>query len=245
MKCEKCNKEHDGTFGSGRFCSIFCSNSRTRTKKIREKISISVKNSEKSKRANNNRKVVKLKKCCPICTTVFETYNTERGQKKIYCSRDCYNKDITLEFRKKPLGGYRKGAGNGKSGYYKNIWCDSTYELVYLIWNIDHNIPIQRYSGYFEYNNGKKYYPDFLVNGNIVEVKGYFTELVEEKAKDLDIKILYKEDLWECFEYVKKTYNTTIYYDLYSKYKPTYIYTCSYYLFIYCITIDIIFPKSN
>lgn len=28
MKCEKCGKEHDGNFGSGRFCSRSCANSR-------------------------------------------------------------------------------------------------------------------------------------------------------------------------------------------------------------------------
>ena len=27
MKCKKCKKEHDGTFGSGRFCNISCANS--------------------------------------------------------------------------------------------------------------------------------------------------------------------------------------------------------------------------
>lgn len=28
MKCKVCGKEHDGTFGSGRFCSLSCSNTR-------------------------------------------------------------------------------------------------------------------------------------------------------------------------------------------------------------------------
>lgn len=27
MKCENCNREHDGSYGSGRFCSSFCSHS--------------------------------------------------------------------------------------------------------------------------------------------------------------------------------------------------------------------------
>lgn len=27
MKCEKCNKEHDGRYGSGRFCSALCARS--------------------------------------------------------------------------------------------------------------------------------------------------------------------------------------------------------------------------
>jgi len=42
MKCEKCNKEIDGTFGSGRFCNRRCANSRIRTNEIKEKISKSL-----------------------------------------------------------------------------------------------------------------------------------------------------------------------------------------------------------
>lgn len=45
FNCEKCNKVHDGKFGSGKFCSKSCANSRIRSKETIEKISISVKNS--------------------------------------------------------------------------------------------------------------------------------------------------------------------------------------------------------
>ena len=40
MKCEKCQKEHTGTFGSGKFCSRSCANSRTFSKQARVKKSI-------------------------------------------------------------------------------------------------------------------------------------------------------------------------------------------------------------
>jgi hypothetical protein len=41
MKCsnEKCNKEHDGSFGSGKYCSKSCANSRVRTDEVKKKIS--------------------------------------------------------------------------------------------------------------------------------------------------------------------------------------------------------------
>lgn len=38
-RCEKCNKKHDGIFGSGRFCSRSCANSRIRTNETKLKIS--------------------------------------------------------------------------------------------------------------------------------------------------------------------------------------------------------------
>lgn len=37
MKCEKCGKDHDGSFGSGRFCSRQCSNSRAFSEETCEK----------------------------------------------------------------------------------------------------------------------------------------------------------------------------------------------------------------
>lgn len=43
MICESCGKEHDGTYGSGRFCSRSCSNRRKRTDEIKNKISNSLK----------------------------------------------------------------------------------------------------------------------------------------------------------------------------------------------------------
>ncbi len=42
MKCEKCKKEHNGTYGSGRFCCRSCANARKHTKEIKQKISKSL-----------------------------------------------------------------------------------------------------------------------------------------------------------------------------------------------------------
>jgi len=62
------------------------------------------------------------------------------------------------------IGGRRHGSGRGKQGWYKGYWCDSSWELAWVIYSLDHNIKFVRYNGYFEYEfNGKihKYYPDF------------------------------------------------------------------------------------
>lgn len=48
MKCENCSKEHDGTFGSGRFCSRSCANSRKHSKETKEKISKTLKQTKGS-----------------------------------------------------------------------------------------------------------------------------------------------------------------------------------------------------
>lgn len=44
--CEKCGKEHNGSFGSGKFCSRGCANTRVHSKETKEKISKGIKSSE-------------------------------------------------------------------------------------------------------------------------------------------------------------------------------------------------------
>ena len=131
-------------------------------------------------------------------------------------------------------GGYRQGSGRSKSGYYKGIFCGSTYELCWVIYSIDHQILFKRFSGFLE-NCGVKYYPDFLLaDGNtIIETKGYeLQESVDKKTKVAEsfgyvVKVLRKDDLQFAFDYVINTYGTKKFYDLYDGYKPTYEYICS------------------
>lgn len=132
-------------------------------------------------------------------------------------------------------GGYREGSGRAKFGYYKGIYCGSTYELCWVIYNLDHNISFKRFEGYLQ--DGKiKYYPDFLIDTNtIVEIKGYKTEEVDRKTQlavsnGYSISVLYKKDLEYAFEYVKKQYkisNKNKFHTLYDDHKPQFNLVCS------------------
>lgn len=132
------------------------------------------------------------------------------------------------------MGGYRKGSGRSKSGYYKGIYCGSTYELCWVIHSLDHSISFSRFPGHL-CRDGKKYFPDFLLEDGktIVETKGYEKQsLVNVKSKIAEsfgytVKVLRKEDLDYAFEYVIKTYGTSKFYILYDGYKPKYKYACS------------------
>ncbi len=124
----------------------------------------------------------------------------------------------TLESRfkiAKALNGNTHG-NRSKKGYYKDIFCGSTYELAYVIYCLDHNIDIKRCDKYYNYEyKGKShlYFPDFIVDNTIIEIKGYHTELVDIKVsaiEDMPIKVLYKKDLADVFNYVFKTYNVNI-----------------------------------
>lgn len=137
------------------------------------------------------------------------------------------------------MSGYRKGSGYGKHGWYKGIYCDSTYELAYLIYCLDHNIDIKRCDESFEYElNGVKhlYHPDFIVDGTIIEIKGFDRGDVSIKMKSvgkIPYKLLFYNDLIPFMEYVSKTYNKHYketrnnFYELYDEYKPKYEYICN------------------
>lgn len=108
------------------------------------------------------------------------------------------------------LGGYVKGSGAGKKGWYKGIFCDSSWELAYVVYCLDHNIDIKRNTQKFPYMwNGvsKNYIPDFIVNGVLAEIKGYVTDQWLEKLKTYpDIIVLYEKELLPILKYVKSKY---------------------------------------
>lgn len=116
--------------------------------------------------------------------------------------------------RNKRSGGYRHGSGRGKQGWYYDYWCDSTYELAFVIYCIDHKIKFSRNTIKYPYkkNNETHYYlPDFMMeNGDLVEIKGYLTldTLLKISAvKDRKIKVLFYEDIKYMFDYVCEKYN--------------------------------------
>lgn len=76
-------------------------------------------------------------------------------------------------------GGYRQGSGRGKKGWYKGIFCDSSWELAYILYCEFNNIEVYRNTEKFEYEfDGKIYHylPDFIVGNNFIEIKGYMTQ---------------------------------------------------------------------
>ena len=76
--------------------------------------------------------------------------------------------------------------GRGKKGWYKGFFCSSTYELAFLIYCIDHNIPVQKCNYVYDYTykaKNHKYYPDFIINNTIVEIKGITCIFLQGKKK--------------------------------------------------------------
>lgn len=241
--CKNCGKEYDLYLSDTqykndkytKFCSIGCRNTRKHSTETKNKISKSVKEFNKKnfdiiKQKNIERKKDKIY-VCKQCKKQFRTSDIRNTNSIKYCSNECKHK-----FLSEHTGGYRKGSGCGKHGFYKGIKCDSSYELAFLIYCLDHNIEIKRCNEYFNYEIDDKihrYFPDFIINNKtFIEIKGYHTKLVDTKisAVNKPFKILYGEDLIDVFEYVCKTYNVckNKIYTLYDKYKPKYKYVCDF-----------------
>lgn len=90
MKCEKCNEEHDGSFGSGRFCNVKCANSFSTMNddKIQTKQAVCI---ECGRETNiNKRASIKTAKCeeCkpPKFLKVLGVDDIERKGFCLYCN---------------------------------------------------------------------------------------------------------------------------------------------------------------
>ena len=113
-----------------------------------------------------------------------------------------------------------------KSYRYRDIFFDSSWELSYYIYLIDNGFDvIYQPEDHFEFN-GKKYIPDFKVNGELHEIKGeqFFDgdkmvnpydrspeqdEIYEAKHQCMiknGVKIIREDDLKPVFEYIKEKY---------------------------------------
>lgn len=234
--CKQCSKQFTEKYSkssSGDFCSLLCAR-RYSSNINRDNTNKKLKECGKRYSKLYKEKYYKNPKICPICGNIISYEKRNRKTCSYVCGRTLAVKNSTYE----NCGGYRKGSGRGKHGWYKGIYCDSTYELAYLIYCLDHNIDIKRCDKTFEYKlNGKKhtYHPDFIIDETIIEIKGYDRNDVKVKelsSKGSKYKLLFEKDLIPYFEYVSKTYNKKYrkkwnnFYELYDNYKPKYEYTC-------------------
>lgn len=112
MKCEKCNKDHDGAYGSGRFCSKTCSSSRcgqdSKVNKPCGKCGAPV-----SVPRTVGRQFVKCSNCLPVKVKrkreIVLCRNCNRKVEKrnaIYCNRSCFNEFKFKEIERTNGAGY-------------------------------------------------------------------------------------------------------------------------------------------
>lgn len=220
MKCKNCGKEHDGSYGSGRFCSRACANTRKLTNETKQKIAKSCTGKTYIRANKLCGSFVKSRICvCEVCKHEFVLNRKENGRwpSGRFCSDSCRSKSyyVKQHITSKKCGGYKPHGGKGKRGWYKGYWCDSSWELAWVIYNLDHGIKFERNTVGFPYqfeNEIHEYHPDFkLSDGSFVEIKGWYdskTIVKHETFKSLGYKLVVidKDNIGLYLDYAKTKY---------------------------------------
>lgn len=116
---------------------------------------------------------------------------------------------------------YNKRHGVAKQGWYKGIYCDSSWELAFVVYHLEHGLSIARCMEHRKYVfNGvhRTYVPDFVTDEGIIEIKGYWTDQSRAKAaQNPDIKVLMQKDIQYCLDYTTEKYGSKFWETLYEK----------------------------
>lgn len=141
---------------------------------------------------------------------------------KIYGTKNIRNSDYYLELFEEFKDDLYKNLK--RLYFYDNTYFDSSWEVAFYIWLKDNNIDFTYHPlpGLCYYSNNKqhKYYPDFIVNNQIIEIKGdqFFDKngnFIQKTQHDKDKYkcmltnnvILYrKNDILIYLKYVKEKY---------------------------------------
>jgi len=193
--CENCGNDHDGSYGSGRFCSSKCSrgfSTKAKRKEINEKL-----------------KKVQPPSYCVICGVSIEVTKRKRKTCK---SAECVHKHMSNTHRgvlakrgperKKGSGGLRPGGGRSKTLPYRNhlgeemklnieeIALAKVLDDLKLNWH-------RNFKGFGYTDTGgreRNFYPDFYVEDSetYIEYKGWITDKMTHKMKDAQLRNNFK-----------------------------------------------------
>lgn len=182
MICENCGKEHDGSYGSGRFCSEKCARSFSTLKNRKEignKISNSLRNSDKIN--HTNREYLKNPNYCGVCGKLLQKRN-----KSGYCL-ECLRHAPELAEKRRNICKYASSQVKNrkywmtrdKKSYAEKFWITvlNNNNILY-----SHNFPVK-----IE-DTGHHFYLDFYIQKNDIlldlEIDGKQHEYEDRKLHD-------------------------------------------------------------
>ena len=238
--CEKCGKVMTTMYGSGRFCSRSCSNSHLVTEQTKDKIrttyAVTLKdhpelrntfsttariNGWKTHQRALDKYYKNPIKCC-ICGTIIPF---EKRCRKT-CSDECESVLISRKSKEAVIrhGGNlnQKGFKSHFQGNYKGYHCDSTWELAFIVYHLENELPFKRNTEHFPYiyeGQEHNYFPDFIIDDIYYEVKGYHNDIVQAKInqfpKDKKLVVLYYDDMKPMIDYCISKYGSNYWESLY------------------------------
>lgn len=247
FRCATCGCILTSYYGSGKYCSRSCANSRRKSAASNSKTSNSLKLTSKT-RYNLNPKFCAhcgialsyelrtYKYCSDFCRNASRNESSKNPRLnnreclvcgKVFnaplstktCSRECGYKLLSAK-QSKNYQEHKLDHITVKSKYkygtYAGVYCDSSWELAFVIYLLDHNIDFKRNTdNYFTYTykgNQHNFFPDFIVGNTYVELKNRHSDLTDAKISaippHIDFKILYYEDIKPILSYISNKYGS-------------------------------------
>ena len=189
MKCETCNKEHDGSYTTGRFCNRSCANGFARSKLSDEHKKLA---SLKASAKMTKYKLSDLEKICPVCQKLF----VAKPIRTQTCSRSCAAKfrfivkteDAKLKFAQQARIRLQERYLNGdiSIGWQSRTKEPSYPEKFFAKALADRGIHFER-----EVKIGK-WFADFVIDKKILEIDGRQHEDRKEKDAEKDAYLISK-----------------------------------------------------
>jgi hypothetical protein len=127
MKCEKCEKEHDGSYGSGRFCSVECARAYSSSKVDKNKtkivqcidcgvnLEVSLHASGKQCKCDDCRRDIKQNNI--YCLNCEKRLSSKRNK---YCDQKCQHEHLQILYIKDWKSGKKTGV-SGRNGTSKRL----------------------------------------------------------------------------------------------------------------------------
>lgn len=183
-----------------------------KAKKTRRKIYKGKWCSEEGQRNSNigawNDEAIKNRK-----NTYKNHYGTEHPHKNKQYHKEFEDKLETLYGVRNPFQSQEIMKAAKKKYEYEGITFDSSWELAFVIYNLEHNIKFERNKRKFVYvYEGKElnYLPDFIIDGKYIEIKGYSSKQWEAKfnqfPKEETLEVIDKHTIKPYINYVEQKY---------------------------------------
>lgn len=170
-------RQHIEESGCCSFCGKFCKNQN------------SLRNHERYCKQNSNRQLSHLSNRDWAKGLTKET--DERIAKHALIMQKFFQ-----EHPEKKTGGYRESSVSYRYRYgtYKGFYCDSSWELAFLIYCLENNLDIIRNKQGFNYltsdGKQKQFYPDFIIDNIYYEIKGGYDKQTKYKISQFPYKIV-------------------------------------------------------
>jgi len=200
-QCEKCGENHDGTYGSGRFCSSVCARSFAtfkNRKEIHKKISQTLK----------TKKTIYIEKQCVQCE---KTFTSLIRKNQIYCSMKCCKQVQIEKFKSLDFRDYMRDVqtkrvkDNIHSGWQSRLGKPPSYPERFFMRVFKNNSIL-----YTRELHVGKYFIDFALEDKkiAIEIDGKQHNYPDRQMKDAEKDLFLTTSGWKVYRIKWKAINT-------------------------------------